>query len=936
MHFISFPVASTNIFPIVNSKQGGQYVTEYNLKSRESVATNPSVKYTIGPSYLHSLDDFKVTALENGDIPEYSATSRYAKGDYCTYYNDTYVCTVTISTPEEFNPDHWVKTSVTATNSILQVGPGRAVVNGHYVEALAPMMIDLNATNAELLNKSMEPLYGNLSIGIKTYFSTSSTMAGTMLVENEDEMYVGVQLVIEKTANFKLPTDVPTNQSRVTADIKLADFTYVNGMISKGSITMNPNALGYIPSERISGFDAVLDDKYVTSENLVDRMFYTYSGKSGWCDSTGSIMIWDADPEHRQTTIQPTLSQATFITNPVDGSVHLVIPHKQQDGIILNDNDERMYYADRDIPLPTANYNTQSSGIVNAEYTQHLKAVENTINTYKQFTNGKQVAYWDTLNYNQLGQYDHEFPDPNGLTIGDYILVREDYTAELNTISESSAPTTMYFVLPGVPTSVGWCGNTKPSGVRLGTPVTWWMGEHPDAPTEANPDAVELEEMFGYRNFIGTTDDYFELIYRNLTDTEGVSYYYQVASTEGKNWSKAITLTGGIYLASESQIGGFFNAPSDATDAGYVYLDNTGHLRLLDYALLRSGTLAYQLGEDYNVSPNSTLPYIQNYLDENVNSRVAFPFKANLTSKTPMINVTLTLPADAEGTINIYNIDSRFDTGVYLHILADDKSKDYSNIIINISDCEKIRIDNSITDPAWLSGPMINIFRSGLYYDAKVINYIKTCDIHDYRDVLFPDAGFTGFRDFRLWYAKILDSDPDLAVNGMEVSSPNVVMFPQEISFWDESITGDNHYDCALRSITLSNDGQIISCSLYVSNNSTQPPVITTTKHTIIGGPFKLPQGDVLNYPEACIENPLQVTGTFTTAYLDSTQTQWITTETSFTARTGKYSEVTGMGEGSIAFNSRTDLVETIYSNVTSIDGWEPGAYHIFYGGTTV
>ena len=42
------------------------------------------------------------------------------------------------------------------------------------------------------------------------------------------------------------------------------------------------------------------------------------------------------------------------------------------------------------------------------------------------------------------------------------------------------------------------------------------------------------------------------------------------------------------------------------------------------------------------------------------------------------------------------------------------------------------------------------------------------------------------------------------------------------------------------------------------------------------------------------------------------------------------------MGNGSIAFNSVTSLVPTTYTNVESIDGWEPGAYHIFYGGTTV
>ena len=64
MHFITFPVASTNIFPLSNSKQGGQLVTEFNLKSRDMVATNPDIKYAVGPSFIHSLDDFKINEAQ--------------------------------------------------------------------------------------------------------------------------------------------------------------------------------------------------------------------------------------------------------------------------------------------------------------------------------------------------------------------------------------------------------------------------------------------------------------------------------------------------------------------------------------------------------------------------------------------------------------------------------------------------------------------------------------------------------------------------------------------------------------------------------------------------------------------------------------------------------------------------------------------------------
>lgn len=937
MHFITFAVATTNIFPLSNSTKGGQLVTEFNLKSRDMVATNPDIKYQVGPSFIHSLDDFKVKLLEDTDVPDYDATKTYNKGDYCIYDNDTYICVVDITTPEPFDSEHWNKTVI--STSIIQVDPGRAVINGHYVETLAPMIVDLKAANAELQQTSQEPLYGNLSIGIKSYFSTENTMSGAMLVENTDNMYVGIQLVITKTSDFKTPDDCPTDRDSVTADIKLADFTYVNGAVSESSITPNVDATRYIPSSRIRDFDSILDDKYVTAENLVDRLFYTYSGKSGWCDSTGSLMVFDQYPEQHQVTEDNfhTAGEAKFVTDS-DGNVHFVIPHKQQDAIILNDNDERLFYADKDLQFPTADFATGSSGIVNEKYTQNIKDIAAVINTYKQFTNGKQIMYLDTLSVDSEGKLSYDFPtDLSKFNVGDYILVREDYTVS-NAIDDGVAPSTMYFVLPGGVIAVDPMGltTTQPDGVRLGNTQSFWEGDGTPVPTTEDPDASELLDLFNYTTYRGTTDDYFEIIYHNIDDTVKTSYYYPVSSAGAKTWSNPILLTGGVPLATEDQIGGFYNASTDAeyADAGYVYLDNTGHLRLLDYALLRYGTLAYQLGEDFRVPSNQTLEYVQSYLDESVNARIAFRTNAQLTTTPTMLNVYIPLPEE-EGVINLYNIDSRFGTGVYVHFLTENKNGDYSGITINITDCEKIRIDNSITTLP--NGPIINVFRSCLYYDAEIINYIRVCDPDNKREEMFPAyTDFTGFEDLTLWYSRFATNDPDLIVNGMEISQPNVAMATQEITFWDESVSGDNHYSYALRSITLSGSGKLISCSLYVSNNSTPDTSVDANSHIIIGGKFVLPQGSALNYPLACINSPLQITGTFTTAYLDSFGTKWITTETSFTAKTGVYSVTTGMADGSIAFNSKTELLDTTYTNVQTIDGWAPGSYHIFYGGTTV
>jgi len=946
MHFITFPVASTNIFPLSNSKQGGQLVTEFNLKARDMVATNPDIKYAVGPSFIHSLDDFKIKLLEDSDVPAYDKTKTYDKGDYCQYEGDTYVCIVKITTPEQFDPEHWLQTAI--STSTLQIGPGRAVINGHYVETLAPMQVDLNLANAELKQQSQPELFGNLSIGIRTYFSTENTMAGSMLVENTDNMYVGVQLVITKYDEFKTPQDCPDSIDQVTADIKLADFTFVNGVISAPSIVTNPLATRYIDSRRIYDFDSLLDDKYVSAQNLQPNEFYTYVGDQGWCNSVDSLMQWDFRSQQVSVEEYPpiaNLKKAEFRGDSSDirgnhyGNIHLLIPHKQPDQPFYNNRGEALYYPAVDMAFPTADYNKGSSGVVTKAYTDQIKSIATTLTQYKNFTQGKQIGFIDYLTVDDEGKYNYDFPkDLSHFNVGDYLVVREDYT--ISGAESEAAPSTMYFVLPAGVNSIKFGGTTQPQGIRLGGQVIW-EGDG-STPSAEYPSMEDLADMFNYTSYKGIVDyDYFELSFHNLEDDSYTSYYYPVATNSGgPSWSKPVLLTGGVPLASDTQIGGFYNATDDDeyADAGYVYLDDTGHLKLLDYELLRSGTLAYQLGADFSVPTNQTAEYVQSDLDEHVNARVAFKSIDPLGTTPTMIDVNIPLPADEEAVINIYNIDSRFGTGVYIHFTTEDKSADYSNLVINVVNCEKIRIDNSIT--TWTNGPVLNIFRSCLYYDAELINYVRTCDYqHGLRATLFPSyTDFTGFDGLTLWYSRFRASDPELVVNGMEVSQPNVAMTTEEISFWNETIIGDNHYAYALRSITLSSSGKLIACSMYVSNGSTHQQVSPEdgTQHTIIGGDFIIPQGSALNYPLACIDDSIIITGTYTSAYKATNGTDWIVSDTIFTAKSGTYDPTKGMQKGTIAFNSATYFVPATYTTVDLIEGWEPDTFHIFYGGTTV
>lgn len=973
MHFITFPVSSTNIFPLVNSKNGGQLMSEFNIRSMGSVATDPNIQYFTGPSYTHSMNDFEVSLLSGMDAPTYNNTSTYNIGDYCTYNDITYVCIYPVETPEEFNKSKWNKVNI--STSILQLSSGKAVINGHYFESLLPVTVDLTLANAQLKQASQPALSGELCVGLRAYYSTETTMAGSMLVENEDNMYLGVQVIILPKNEFITPSDSPTDRNAVTADIKLADFVYLNGSVSSASIKQNAEKISYLPAERIGNFDNVLSTNYISKTALDRNKLYVFSGlngsdnNNGWCQANDSLMVWDKNP---QTTTTPTVEgEAGFITD-ANQQVHLRIPHKQVH--MTNTAGQDLYFKSKDIAIPVADYSTGTPGTVTSEYTQKIKDIGEVINTYKTFVNGKQILYLEQMD-SDYKQNIMPTIDISTCNAGDYILVRQDFTA-IMTEDEGAAPATMYVVLPGYVSNLTYRGIDKPSGVRLGLKDVVWSGDGPtnvdDFVGDGTTTTFELSVMpnivvsvkvsntlvddyeiednhitfttapaadaaivvsyitlttenllkyFDYTSFRGSAGDYFSMDYYNDLGQYVATYYWEASSdNNAKTWSGPINITGGIPYASNTAVGGFLNVTETDTDNGYVYRDETGHLRLLDYSLLRSGTLAYQLGQDYTLPKGLDAESIQALLEEYVNNRIAFPFVNSLGAVPNMINIYITLPTvETPTSINIYNIDSRFGTGVYLHFLGEATS----NTVVNIIDCEKVRIDPNIE-----GSPVINVIRTNIFYDASVFNYIRKCDLSYLRS-----SAFTGFQDITIWYDKFEATDPDLLVCGMEVSQPNVPMTSQDIDFWSPQASSDNHYGVALRSITFNGQGDIVGCSLYVSNNTT---LTNSMDPTIIGGEFIIPQGADLNYPDACITTALKVTGTFTTAYLSESDNMWIVSDTSFTALSGVYSAASGVSNGTISFYSKPAMIPPTYTNVNTIDGWIPGSYHIFYGGTTV
>ena len=166
MNLIKFTVDATNIFPCANTTKGGQLVTEFNLKSRESIGTHESVKYRIGPSFVHSIDDFYVSIMND------------ATGYFPNQNNN----------------------AVTVSSSVLKINEGRGIIDGHFVETLVPVTIDLTFENAKAAQNSEPKVEGKLCVVLRIMYSTEQTMSCAICSENADDMYEGVQIVILRTA----------------------------------------------------------------------------------------------------------------------------------------------------------------------------------------------------------------------------------------------------------------------------------------------------------------------------------------------------------------------------------------------------------------------------------------------------------------------------------------------------------------------------------------------------------------------------------------------------------------------------------------------------------------------------------------------------------------------------------------------------------------
>lgn len=1019
MNFTRFPANTTNIFPIANSKTGGQLLTEFNLRSRESVLTDENVEYMIGPSYCHSQSDFTVRIQQD-------------------------------------------ELGVAVSSTTLEITAGRALVNGHFVESLVNVTVDLAEANKQLKSEGFDELKGHLAIGLRAMYSTEQTLSASLRIETNQSLMAGIQIVILPIGKiqqgyFVLPSDSPDSDELVTAHLKLAEFYYINGQIR--SITQNESKIQAIPASRVGHFEDLLADHYVTRDGLNPKRIYTMAGKvdestselgkSTWCDSTDSLFIWEQASSRktinninnsdylisanqsanavRQYLVNPaTLKQADFFVNPKTEEISLALPHKAVDGKMWSSSGVREIYDPRILTLPQADFVTGKPGTVSSEYTQNVKEIRELISNIYSMPAGKQRGYVEVLDADRTN-----LPTLNSgmWSVGDYVIVREDNSV-YESMGSSTAPATMYVVIPPLVTQVSIFNADSPryddkyateeetawisgvDGAEIHRVVIDYASRGSDSDDEAkiklnlspyinpadpatyndslgitsdgqlNPDStirgmyktVTSDSVVAYGESDSSAEvtillegkektyqDYVTLKVTNVPETINGQvvkrtryYYYLVSQTKDtvKEYSiPPIILTGNINLATTSSIGGFLNVSESDLDAGYVIRDTSGHLRLLDYALLRSGVLAYQLGQDYDFGTGLIASDLQNELDEYVNSRVAFPTSAQIAKSVELnrspniIEIHLNLNSDdSYSTINVENIDSRWGTVVHFIISG---TADF-NTTLNFTNCERIMITLNLNvsslDIESGYGPTINLYNCNLYYDASVIDYIHRCP-RSYSAATSTSAdnqpiyksGFTGIENLTIWYEKFENDDPNLIVEGMTITEVDTPIIPDDIEFWNIEVVNDNHYYYGLQSITLDPQGNLAGCGLYMRNDTTAN---VDLGKSIAASTFVIPQGSGFSYPETSITKQIKINGSFITAY--PSDSGYITVTTEFTALSQRYisdDAETGSEIGTISFLSNSELIENcIFSEDLEegqpIDGWATDSYQVFKGWT--
>ena len=215
-----------------------------------------------------------------------------------------------------------------------------------------------------------------------------------------------------------------------------------------------------------------------------------------------------------------------------------------------------------------------------------------------------------------------------------------------------------------------------------------------------------------------------------------------------------------------------------------------------------------------------------------------------------------------------------------------------SDLTIRFINCERLRIVANYS-----GNPTIILEDVNLYYDAEILDKVSQI------------SGLS------LWYKRDSATSPNLQVEDMKVTLLDSYESSTSYNFWTTTYANDNHYSCALRSLTFASDGSVCGIGVSVSDDITAN--IQTGKSIFTTG-FELPQSSGLNYPISSFTSSIKVVGSFVSGYWPSIGAEdgYLLKHTDFSILLYPASSGDSNVRGEVAFYTDVEYI----SDVTGVD----------------
>jgi len=925
-----FPSMLTNMFPVANDTNGGQLVTEWNIKQLESVMGDTQIRWAHYPSYTATEQDFVISAV--------GATEPYSL-------------------------------FIGKTGGL----SNRAIIDGHFLEVLGRIRINLLSSSGVGVTADTPLASGQYEIGLVAVYSGDSTLTsqppgrdsqlvgaidGTTKLFGQSGIFGGVAVVIGSVSGenrLLTPSDCPltTQRDLVNCHLKLGRFTWqseimggsAGGRVVLGSVrNYLTEKLRFLDPERL----IVRDSGNTTSplvggkQGLNPDKLYAYATRDvpgqeynddAWTDITFDLL---------------DLPRMRVEYDQTSDRVMLVAPYKRamhQEGLFPEPNFKFV--------LPNANPAfANNAGMLGKYYKSKIDELSKLNDALQRGTHAsgtlKRVIPELTtyeLDYNWNVAESAQLPNPRNFNAGDYVYILMDYlandrwegnrpkTQKIEATDVTSVPSTMRVVTltPTAETNIVFDPTFTPNPPPITDALfiadfTIYVETMSDASGQTVQETSKIfsmpENMFVWGKnegeeiiFVAGLTDIDDtsseetgwgiirnrlftahaldglpasltqataivkiVINNNLPGTQQgvITQYRGVRATEVvKDWSNALWLTPTLPIATYQTRGAVFSVDLENTDfqgKGYCYVDEFGYIRMVDFDYLESGGAWRFLQNDYETTAGQDIDGLRAELEVYVNRRASIGDFV----------VVVYLP-------DRQNPGSAASASEVLHLTIGSVYRGSTTLIfkgsadaipVQLTNCDRIRVIDQTSGDIELA-----LLNCELYYDAAIIQKCLTV------------GGRAGIFGMTLWYKEFIasrervkqypevfrqeerDQDGRLIVIGSEyiTCEAHRVEFHGNSLWLDLATFSDSQPEVNLQArisdVEFSPTGIITGLGLMIRNRTTTGDFlagITPVEGQIYMMPTAVSFNSSGQFPEMALRQPIIMRGTLVTMYRES------------------------------------------------------------------